>query len=108
MLGALGAAGVAGLVPVARATSRRLGVALIGLGYYSRDLLAPALQMTQHVRQRIRLVQILRLGQQVNDDLGVGRALEDVTLLFVLCPQDLRVDQISVVRDCDGAQRILP
>lgn len=50
LLGALGAAGVAGLMPVARATSRRLGVALIGLGYYSRDLLAPALQMTQHCR----------------------------------------------------------
>ena len=27
---------------------KRLGVALVGLGYYSRDLLAPALQMTEH------------------------------------------------------------
>lgn len=26
----------------------KLGVALVGLGYYSRDLLAPALQMTEH------------------------------------------------------------
>jgi glucose-fructose oxidoreductase len=26
----------------------RLGVALVGLGYYSTDLLAPALQLTQH------------------------------------------------------------
>ncbi|MEL6721022.1 MAG: Gfo/Idh/MocA family oxidoreductase [Bacteroidota bacterium] len=26
----------------------KLGVALVGLGYYSRDLLAPALQMTKH------------------------------------------------------------
>ncbi|MEL6255205.1 MAG: Gfo/Idh/MocA family oxidoreductase [Bacteroidota bacterium] len=26
----------------------KLGVALVGLGYYSRDLLAPALQLTQH------------------------------------------------------------
>ena len=26
----------------------KLGVALVGLGYYSTDLLAPALQMTQH------------------------------------------------------------
>lgn len=26
----------------------RLGVALVGLGYYSRDLLAPALQLTKH------------------------------------------------------------
>ena len=27
---------------------KKLGVALVGLGYYSRDLLAPALQLTQH------------------------------------------------------------
>ena len=27
---------------------RKLGVALVGLGYYSNDLLAPALQMTEH------------------------------------------------------------
>lgn len=27
---------------------RKIGVALVGLGYYSRDLLAPALQLTQH------------------------------------------------------------
>ena len=26
----------------------KLGVALVGLGYYSTDLLAPALQLTQH------------------------------------------------------------
>lgn len=28
--------------------NRRLGVALVGLGYYSTDILAPALQLTQH------------------------------------------------------------
>ena len=51
LLGAFGAAGLAGLMPSARArASRPLGVALIGLGYYSRDLLAPALQMTKHCR----------------------------------------------------------
>ena len=27
---------------------KKLGVALVGLGYYSRDLLAPALQLTKH------------------------------------------------------------
>src|SRR6476620_9835952 len=27
---------------------KRLGVALVGLGYYSTDLLAPALQLTKH------------------------------------------------------------
>jgi len=29
-------------------TKNKLGVALVGLGYYSTDLLAPALQLTQH------------------------------------------------------------
>ncbi|MDH3649877.1 MAG: Gfo/Idh/MocA family oxidoreductase, partial [Saprospiraceae bacterium] len=29
-------------------TKTNLGVALVGLGYYSRDLLAPALQLTKH------------------------------------------------------------
>lgn len=29
-------------------STKKLGVALVGLGYYSRDLLAPALQLTQH------------------------------------------------------------
>ncbi|WP_020208462.1 Gfo/Idh/MocA family protein [Gilvimarinus chinensis] len=31
---------------------RKLGVALVGLGYYSRDLLAPALQLTEHCELR--------------------------------------------------------
>ncbi|MDX1628569.1 MAG: Gfo/Idh/MocA family oxidoreductase [Fulvivirga sp.] len=30
------------------ASERKLGIALVGLGYYSTDLLAPALQMTQY------------------------------------------------------------
>ncbi len=33
------------IIPQAK---KKLGVALVGLGYYSRDLLAPALQLTQH------------------------------------------------------------
>ena len=32
--------------------TKKLGVALVGLGYYSRDLLAPALQLTQHCELR--------------------------------------------------------
>lgn len=32
--------------------SRKLGVALVGLGYYSTDLLAPALQLTEHCELR--------------------------------------------------------
>lgn len=34
------------------APGRKLGVALVGLGYYSRDLLAPALQLTQYCELR--------------------------------------------------------
>jgi glucose-fructose oxidoreductase len=33
---------------IASSKKDKLGVALVGLGYYSTDLLAPALQMTQH------------------------------------------------------------
>lgn len=33
-------------------TKDKLGVALVGLGYYSRDLLAPALQLTKHCELR--------------------------------------------------------
>lgn len=32
--------------------TKKLGVALVGLGYYSKDLLAPALQLTQHCELR--------------------------------------------------------
>ena len=43
-----------------------------------------ALQVPQHVRQRVVLVHVRGLGQQVDDDFGVGRALENVAVLFVL------------------------
>ena len=42
------------------------------------------LQVLEHVRQRVVLLKVRRLGQQVDDDFGVGRALEDVAVLFVL------------------------
>lgn len=35
-------------LPPNKSKKDRLGVALVGLGYYSTDLLAPALQLTQH------------------------------------------------------------
>lgn len=44
----VGALGLASATPVWAKPKKRLGVALVGLGYYSRDLLAPALQLTQH------------------------------------------------------------
>ena len=56
LVAALAGTGVAAALPgwaAPRATRTRrgpLGVALIGLGGYSRDLLAPALQMTRHCR----------------------------------------------------------
>ena len=36
------------LLAATRQNKEKLGVALVGLGYYSRDLLAPALQQTKH------------------------------------------------------------
>ncbi len=46
----LGALGLVTSAPGLWASTprKRFGVALVGLGYYSRDLLAPALQLTQH------------------------------------------------------------
>lgn len=37
---------------IAPQKNKKLGVALVGLGYYSRDLLAPALQLTSHCELR--------------------------------------------------------
>ena len=55
--------------------------------------------MLEHVRQRIVLGNMAGLGQQVDDDLGVGRALEDVPVGFVLRAQQGGVDQVAVVGD---------
>ena len=37
---------------VGKSNKKKLGVALVGLGYYSRDLLAPALQLAEHCELR--------------------------------------------------------
>ena len=66
------------------------------------------LQMLQHVRQRIVLFHVRRLGQQVNDDFGIGRALEDMAVFLVLLAEQGGVDQIAIVRDGDRPQEILP
>ncbi|MDR7194614.1 Gfo/Idh/MocA family protein [Luteimonas terrae] len=53
VLQSLALVGAAVALPKAFAATppaRRLGVALVGLGGYSRDLLAPALQLTRHCR----------------------------------------------------------
>ncbi|HMP31093.1 MAG TPA: Gfo/Idh/MocA family oxidoreductase, partial [Saprospiraceae bacterium] len=36
------------LLGATKAKKEKLGIALVGLGYYSKDLLAPALQMTDY------------------------------------------------------------
>ncbi len=41
-----------GKTTFANEPTKKLGVALVGLGYYSRDLLAPALQLTKHCELR--------------------------------------------------------
>jgi len=40
------------IVSATRPQHKKLGVALVGLGYYSTDLLAPALQLTEHCELR--------------------------------------------------------
>jgi len=50
VLGLAGVATWAARGAWANPSGRKLGVALVGLGGYSRDLLAPALQLTQHCR----------------------------------------------------------
>ena len=53
LLQSMALAGAATLLPpgvAATPPARRLGVALVGLGGYSRDLLAPALELTRHCR----------------------------------------------------------
>lgn len=42
----------AGRQALAFSGNKKLGVALVGLGHYSRDLLAPALQLTEHCELR--------------------------------------------------------
>ena len=39
-------------VPTSISKHKKLGVALVGLGYYSKDLLAPALRLTEHCELR--------------------------------------------------------
>ncbi|WP_086478362.1 MULTISPECIES: Gfo/Idh/MocA family protein [Arenibacter] len=40
------------LLSATRKSNKKLGIALVGLGYYSRDLLAPALLLTKHCELR--------------------------------------------------------
>lgn len=42
----------AGTLAALSSSKKKIGVALVGLGYYSRDVLAPALEVTQHCELR--------------------------------------------------------
>src|SRR5438552_1351286 len=46
-----------------------------------------------------------RAGEQVQDDLGVGRGLEDGAVALHLAAERLGVGQVAVVRDRDGSAR---
>ncbi len=44
------------------------------------------------------------LGEQMNDDFGIGCALENMAVLFVLAAKEAGVDEVAVVGDGDGAE----
>ena len=46
-----------------------------------------ALQVLQHVRERVELGRVRRFREQVDDDFGVGRALKNVAVLLVFGAQ---------------------
>ena len=66
-----------------------------------------ALEMVENVPQRVGLVLMGRLGQQMNDDLGVATGLEDAAVGLVFVPQQAGIDQIAVVGDRDLPPGIL-
>ncbi len=64
--------------------------------------------MLQHVRKRIVLLRVRRFGQQVHNDFGIRRALENVPVFFVLLAEKAGVDEIPVMSHRHGAHQILP
>jgi len=59
------------------------------------------------VRKGVVLINVGGLGQQVNDNFGVSRALKNMPVLFVLPPEELGVNQITIVSHSHGAHQIL-
>jgi len=62
--------------------------------------------MVEDVPQRIGLVLMGRLGQQMNDDLRIATGFEDAAVGLVFVPQQAGIDQIAVVGDRDLSPRI--
>jgi hypothetical protein len=63
--------------------------------------------MFQNVRQWIGFLCMSGFGEEVDDDFGVGGALENVAMLFVLFAEESGVDEIAVVGDGYGSDEIL-
>ena len=57
--------------------------------------------MVERVVQRILPVLMARLGQQMDDHLGVSGGLKDVPHLLVVPSEQGGIDQVSIVRDGD-------
>ena len=64
-----------------------------------------ALQMLQDVRERIVLLGVSRLGEQMDDDFRVGCALENVAMLFVLTAEQRGIDEIAIMCNGDRAEQ---
>ncbi len=56
--------------------------------------------MVKHVSQRVGLAGMARLGEQMNNYLGIGRGLEYTAIRFVFVPQKCRIYDITVMCHC--------
>ena len=108
-------AGLAGHapMPVGRLANRqrpnppRIAAGFHAIGKQKEQTERP-LQMFQHVRHRIVLLHVRRLGQQMNDNFCVGRRLENMPMLLVLGAKQRGIDQISIVSNRHRPHQILP
>jgi len=57
-----------------------------------------------HELQRIGPAGVGRLSQKMNDDFGVGRALKNMAVVFILAAEERGVDQIAVMGDGNWAE----
>ncbi len=88
-----------------RADAPRIAGGFDAIWKQKQEAVGP-LQMLENVREWISFLHVRWFGEEVDDDFGVGGALEDVAMLFVLLAEEGGVDQIAVVGDGDGAHEI--